>query len=176
MGRWYSRDAKSPADGLNIYQYVHSDPLSNNDPMGLAAQDAQGSGSGSGSTDSVLAHMWPNELKWFRLLNGVQQGCVVTATGLADLIPNRLNDFKHCNWACMLCKCVNRQWAYGFLKAHEDDHNYGPENRKRDERANKKGLKCCTGLAALLPCRTCCAPELLPWDIDGSIPSQDPIE
>ena len=82
MGRWLTKDPLGYKDGMNMYAYVHNNPMMNTDAYGLLSITPGGGGAGSGSSSESCG---------FSIYCSEIEGDDIISRGL------RATGAKHCN-------------------------------------------------------------------------------
>jgi hypothetical protein len=155
VGGFVPRDpANQYADGMSLYQYVASNPVSLKDPFGLYSSkcpDLQekcnawfSCGVENAKLGKRLADHAADEAK--KRYSGIHNG--------------KADAWRHCYWSCLMRRQLGEKCTRGILKGHEDcgDRDGQPAwERKMDEHNNSIGLAMAIRLGS---CSSGCAKAL----------------
>ncbi|MDB5047815.1 MAG: hypothetical protein JWO30_886 [Fibrobacteres bacterium] len=142
LGGWSSRDPIEELGGMNLYGYVHGNPINFMDPLGLydwfgKAEDNAGefsqdskdiglSGAASAGFDAAIASKSAKRMGYEGESDGPQDA------------------MRHCIWSCLMTQDMGEDNAATAGENHEnagDAKGQTCKERKMDEHNNKEGRK-----------------------------------
>ena len=100
LGRWINRDPIEEAGGINLYEYVNNDPVSNTDPSGnmicCSKSGGGGSGGGAGTAERITCRQ-----RCYNTFKKCQKGCYETFPCPSPELDDCLSDCKATYFRCI---------------------------------------------------------------------------
>ena len=123
-GRFMQRDPIGYKDGMNLYQYVKSNPMKYRDPMGLNAGPVDQYTDGSPNFNDTERGLWKKLGPLEKL--GMKDAFDTAFESVEDpkYDGGRHNGpgdaVRHCVWNCKMTRKVGEETAKDFADAHEE--------------------------------------------------------